>query len=71
MTRLNVFATEEEIAEMKRPRPAMIFGHDDSGNPVGFESAIEACHRFALAHGLPDHSGYYGCDLSTGEFLKP
>jgi hypothetical protein len=35
-----------------------------------FESAIEAAHRAALAHGLPEIPGYYGIDLSNGEFVE-
>lgn len=28
------------------------------------------CHGMALAHGLPEIPGYYGIDLTTGEFIR-
>lgn len=66
MKNLGIFATKEEIESMKAAASApciMIGGHWP-------ESPQEVCHRLALAHGLPEIEGYYGCDLRTGEFLE-
>ena len=38
------------------------------GQPMS--NPAKEAHRFALAHGLPEITGYYGCDLRTGEFVK-
>lgn len=76
MTYTKVFATAEEIAALKAPHPYMVIGtRVDKEAPGGFspnvtESVLEHCHRLALRHGLPEIDGYYGCDLSTGEFVK-
>lgn len=35
-----------------------------------FTSPVEAAHRSALSHGLPEIPGYYGIDLRTGEFVS-
>jgi len=79
--RLNLFATADEIAHIKhcQSMPLMAFsnpnyskeGHPDHGKPVIplCEEPVEAAHRFALAHGLPEIPGYYGIDLSNGEFI--
>lgn len=66
MIKTGVFATEEEIETMKRAldTPYMIFG----GKPP--RSAAEVAHSLALAHGLPEIPGRYGCDLRTGEFVS-
>lgn len=77
MTYLGVFATPEEIEDMKQPVPYMVFGTvKDANEPGGYSpvtqrSPQEKCHAYALAHGLPEFSGFYGCDLTTGEFVKP
>jgi hypothetical protein len=63
---LNVFATKSEIQQMKDAASTpymMVGGHWP-------ESPQEACHRIALSHGLPEITGYYGCDLRSGEFVK-
>jgi hypothetical protein len=81
--RLGIFATADEIAHIKhcQSMPLMAFsnpnysteGHPDKGKPVIplCEAPIEAAHRSALAHGLEDFEGFYGIDLSNGEFIKP
>jgi len=65
MNGTGVFATKDEIESMNvslnLPR-IMICGH-------WLESPLERAHGFALAHGLPEIAGYYGCDLRTGEFV--
>ena len=65
MTRTGIFASEKEIEEIRHARdmPCIrIGGHLP-------ETVNEVCHRLALKHGLPDIRGYYGCDLSNGEFV--
>jgi hypothetical protein len=66
MKYLNVFATPEEIQEIKEiaKLPCIMIGN------VTPESPLHACHRIALSHGLPEITGYYGCDLRTGEFVS-
>ena len=67
MERLNVFATQEEIEDLKtslKVSGMCLSGGQPMSNPA------EEAHRFALAHGLPEITGYYGCDLRTGEFVK-
>jgi len=76
MTYTNVFATKEEIELMKQPVPYMVFGSTkDDSVPGGYrpnvgDSPLVRCHKIALRHGLPEIDGYYGCDLTTGEFVK-
>jgi hypothetical protein len=66
MTRTGVFADAKEIASIKNAA-AMPLIALNAGMPP---SPREVAHRIALAHGLPEVSGYYGIDLTTGEFLK-
>lgn len=66
MTRLNVFATAEEIEHIKHA-VSMPFIRIGGHTP---ESPQEACNKLALQHGLPEIKGYYGCDLSNGEFVS-
>ncbi len=76
--RLGIFATPEEIAYIKhcQSMPVMAFtNHAPPGPGVPHaipmcESPVQAAHRAALAHGLPEISGYYGIDLSNGEFVS-
>jgi len=81
--RLGVFATADEIAHIKhcQSMPVMAFSnpnysdedHPDYRKPVIplCEAPIGAAHRAALAHGLKDFEGFYGIDLSNGEFCVP
>lgn len=66
MRYLGVFATAEEVDHLKRVlnTPYIVIGG------VEPESPLRATHRIALAHGLPEIPGYYGCDLRTGEFVQ-
>lgn len=68
MKRTGVFATREEVERLEEAarRPVMFLS---GGMPMG-ENAQEMAHRLALAHGLPNVPGYYGCDLTTGEFVS-
>ena len=76
--RLGVFATEEEVAHIKHCQSMPIMGITNPAAPgpgvpatLPFcESPIEAAHRAALDHGLPEIPGYYGIDLSNAEFLE-
>jgi hypothetical protein len=65
--RLGVFATPEQIAHIKACASAPVI-YLSGGTPIGGDPAKEA-HRAALAQGLPEIPGYYGIDLSTGEFV--
>lgn len=76
-TGTNVFATPEELEEIKKKQfeasrtPVMTFstGSPDMASVV-FKHLLDRVHELALAHGLPEHSGYYGLDTATGEFVK-
>ena len=68
MIRTKVFATKEEIEQLKVS--VSVSGMFlPGGQPMG-EPQKDA-HRLAISHGLPEIKGYYGCDLGTGEFVKP
>lgn len=62
--------TPEQIdqvkAEMNRPVLLMSGGHRIGGD----DTPQTMVHRFALANGLPEVSGYYGADLSTGKIYQ-
>lgn len=66
MTRTGVFATPEEVVILKAAASAPLIMLQ-AGMP---ESPQKKAHRYALAHGLPEITGYYGIDLRTGEFLS-
>lgn len=65
MTRTKVFATPDEIESLKTAlkTPYIVVGGVAPENPQ------KIAHRMAIAHGLPEIPGYYGCDLKTGEFV--
>lgn len=67
-TRLNVFATQDDIKYIKEcaGAPVMFL----SGGKPMFESPQQAAHRAALKAGLPEITGYYGIDLKNGEFVQ-
>lgn len=66
MNRTGVFATAEEIANIKAAvnTPVMMIGG------VMPQSAQQVAHAYARAHGLPEVPGYYGIDLTNGEFVS-
>lgn len=78
ITRLGIFATADEIAYIKycQNMPMMAFtnpappGPGVSATIPLCESPAEAAHETALKRGLPAFDGYYGIDLSNGEFVK-
>lgn len=60
-----VYATEDEIKRMK----------DEYATPLIVVGGRVPCpalvmHQCALAHGLPEIEGHYGCDFRDGEFLR-
>lgn len=77
--RLGVFASAEEMAFVKHCANMPVMGMTNPEPPGPgvspvvnmFTTPIEAAHKAALAHDLPEFDGYYGIDLSNGEFLKP
>ena len=77
MIRTGVRATESEIEQMgtmlnrAERTPVITFGGPDAQDWASraWDEMHRAVHDFALAHGLPEIQGYYGCDLKTGEFV--
>lgn len=71
--RTGVFATDQEIAAVKRARNQHNFdplaARHGPRKPEG-KSPSEVAHAAALAHGLPDVDGFYGVLLDTREFVK-
>jgi len=60
-----VYATTDEVERMKaayRLPVARIGGH--------FPDPEKVMHAAALAHGLPEIRGHYGCDFRDGEFIR-
>lgn len=59
-------ATTEEIESLKSlmNQPYLV------ANGVPPLDPLQEAHKLALAHGLPEIPGYYGCDLKTGEFVQ-
>ena len=73
MKNMDVFATEEELADIKdRAEKAQgipyIWAEGPPTDP--WHSVREKIHEYALAHRLPDTQGFYGIHLETGEFLS-
>jgi hypothetical protein len=66
MTRTGKYATEEQ---RERMRAAMAAPYIVVGGIMP-RSPAEVAHDCALESGLPEIEGYYGCDLSTGEFVS-
>lgn len=64
MEKTGVFATKDEVdmlmVSLKTPLIALQCGPR--------KSAQVRCHELALAHGLPEITGYYGID-EAGEFV--
>jgi len=66
MKKTGVSATEDEVKTMMSALNTPLIALQ-CGPP---KSARVICHEYALAHGLPEITGYYGID-ETGEFLAP
>lgn len=62
--RTGVFATDEEVEALKAAASAPAIALH-----IPRRSVQQICHDYALAHGLPEIRGYYGCDLTNGEFV--
>lgn len=60
-----VFATPEEIKRMldEQRKPMALIGGK-------WPEPERLQHEIALAHGLPEIKGFYGCDFRDGEFLR-
>lgn len=65
MNYTRVFLTEDEVKRVKEVAalPMIMIGGTLPEDPR------KLVHRLALAHGLPEISGYYGADLRTGEIV--
>jgi hypothetical protein len=76
-TRLDVFATPEQIEAVKLAQRAPLIAMTNPEPPGPgispvvpmFSSPAQVAHAAALAQGLPEIEGYYGIDLSNGQFL--
>lgn len=60
-----VMATPEEVERMKA----------EYKKPVAKIGGVwpepeKVVHQAALAHGLPEIAGFYGCDFRDGEFIR-
>lgn len=71
-----VFATEEEKTELQAlaqeaaNTPVMTVRSDlPDFASVAWERTLKRCHEAALAHGLPEVTGFYGL-AEDGEFIR-
>ena len=68
--------TEEEKRELVRllieaeSTPVIYFGPGKSAADYAHERMTRRVHEIALAHGLPEIQGYYGCDLKESEIVE-
>jgi len=80
IARTGVFCTEDEakrftqLAEEARKTPVIAFSSEHALRDGGLSGQAwrrvhESIHSSALAHGLPEIHGYYGCDLRNHEFV--
>lgn len=80
MAGTGVFATKEELREISEaakvanntPCIALSVAHGIEKGGFSGEahlSAKELCHKLALAHGLPETTGFYGIK-NDGEFVR-
>ena len=81
MINTGTFANPTEIEELKdllhrlRTTPVLALSSHHALEHGGFsgearKAMVERCHEIALSHGLPEITGFYGCDLATGEFVR-
>lgn len=77
MKKTNVFATKEELSDLKRlaisgwsPGDIMIVSSVMEGIAKDQKTvdAKKVCHKLALKYGLPEIPGYYGIS-NDGEFI--
>ena len=80
MRHTGVFATDAEVKDLKvlleaaQTTPVIAMSSAHALGQGGFSGQAwdlvkKAAHAAALAHGLPEIEGYYGCNLTTGEFV--
>lgn len=79
--RTGVFATEDEATECIRlfkiaqETPVMALSSEHALKQGGFSGQAwdrlnKTVHGYALAHDLPEWSGYYGIDIENREFIR-
>ena len=61
-----VGATDDEEKQMRARRPLPMLAARFGPRP----EPHELIHSFALAHGLPEVSGFYGYDFEERQFIK-
>jgi len=78
MNKTGVFATKEEIGDLRKLANAgwrcgdvmtvtsIMQGITKDQKTI---DARKACHKVAMSHGLPEIEGYYGI-IENGEFVK-
>ncbi len=72
MRRTSVYATKEETEELTKLAVALASAASmDDRRSIGLarKRLDETIYKHALSHGLPEIEGYYGCDISKGEFI--
>jgi len=73
--RTGIFATSDEISEIKELHAAAKLAgftaarFGPQGADAAYEKMQKRVHELALEHDLPDTEGFYGIDVSNGEFL--
>lgn len=75
MIRMNKFLSEEsikkarELAKLASTTPIIMVGNVDASS-MAWDDFYQFVKEKALEQGLEDIQGYYGVDLSNGEFVK-
>ena len=74
LTMTGIQASPDEHAELRalvheaRSTPVILLGGADMSH-LAWDRVSKRCHELALAHGLPEITGYYGI-TSSGEFAE-
>ena len=77
LKKTGVIAKQEDFDRLKvlagrgwrQGEPMIVFSVGEGiAKDEGTQTALKACHRLALAYGLPEIQGYYGID-NDGEFV--
>lgn len=59
------------MAQTAARTPVISFdGTSPDLSQVAWKMVSKQIHSYALAHGLPEIEGYYGCDLGNGEVVR-
>lgn len=61
-----IYATDEQLEQMRSALKQPYLLGSGGVEPL---SPLQVSHNCALAAGLPEIQGYYGCDLKTKEFV--